>query len=316
MIAYLSTILMLAMIAGLAGLGLNVQWGQCGLVNFGIAGVFATGAYVTAIVGLAGHNPMLAMAAAAATCAAASGALALLAARLEGDYLAIVTLGFAEVIRLITLNENWLTNGALGLSGVPRPFENLFPGVDYQKVLMIFTFLVVVCVFAVLQILSRSPFGRALRAVRDDDVVAATLGKHTLSLRVKAFALGGAVIGLAGALHAFYLTYIDPGQFTTTVTAYAFMAVIAGGRGSHAGLLLGAGFIMLLLEATRFLKDFIPFVDGVQLESMRLAMIGAGIIALLIFRPQGLMSEPRLHSKDLIPSDEGNANGPRTIAAP
>jgi ABC-type branched-subunit amino acid transport system permease subunit len=300
----------------LVGLGLNVQWGQCGLVNFGIAGVFATGAYVTAITGLAGQNPIIAMAAAAAAGAVASGSLALLAARLEGDYLAIVTLGFAEVIRLITLNENWLTNGALGLSGIPRPFEHLFPGVDYQKVLLIFTFLVLGTAFAVLQILSRSPFGRALRAVRDDDVVAAALGKHPVSLRVKAFALGGAVIGLAGALHAFYLTYIDPSQFTTAVTAYAFMAVIAGGRGSHVGLLLGAGFIMLLLEATRFLKDLISFVDGAQLEAMRLAMIGVGIIALLVFRPQGLMSEPRLHSRDLAPFDEGTDDGPSPIAAP
>ncbi len=316
MIAYLSTILMLAMIAGLVGLGLNVQWGQCGLVNFGIAGVFATGAYVTALTGLAGLNPILAMAAAAAVGAVASGALALLAARLEGDYLAIVTLGFAEVIRLITLNETWLTNGALGLSGIPRPFETLFPGVDYQKVLLIFTLLVLGGVFVVLQILARSPFGRALRAVRDDDVVAAALGKRPVSLRVKAFALGGAVIGLAGALHAFYLTYIDPSQFSTTVTAYAFMAVIAGGRGSHAGLLLGAGFIMLLFEATRFLKDFITFVDGAQLESIRLAAIGAGIIALLIFRPQGLMHEPRLRSGDLTPLDKGTYDGPSPVAAP
>lgn len=304
MTAYLLTILMLAAIAGLVGLGLNVQWGLCGLVNFGIAGIFAVGAYATALVGLAGGGPFLGLALAAALSAGLSALLALLAVRLEDNYLAIVTLGFSEVVRLITLNEAWLTGGALGLAGIPRPFENWVAPPDYQHVLLGFTLVIVLAVFIVLQILTRSPFGRALRAVRDDDVVAATLGKHPVMLRVKAFAIGGAIIGIAGAIQAFYLTYIDPSQFSTIVTAYAFMAVIAGGRGSHLGLLLGAGTIMMLLEATRFLKDVIPFVDGVQLAALRLALIGAGIIALLIYRPQGLMREPRLASGDLIPSSK------------
>lgn len=308
MTAYLLTILMLAAITGLVGLGLNVQWGLCGLVNFGIAGVFAVGAYVTALVGLAGGGPFLGLAAAALLSAGLSALLALLAVRLEDNYLAIVTLGFAEVIRLVSLNEAWLTGGALGLSGIPRPFESWVAPAYYQHVLLGFTLAIVLAVFLILQVLTRSPFGRALRAVRDDDAVAATLGKRPVVLRVKAFAIGGAIIGIAGAIHAFYLTYIDPSQFSTIVTAYAFMAVIAGGRGSHLGLLIGAGTIMVLLEATRFLKDVIPFVDGVQLAALRLALIGAGIIALLIYRPRGLMREPRLKSVDLFPTpDERSA---------
>ena len=124
-------------------------------------------------------------------------------------------------------------------------------------------------------------------------------------LRIKAFAVGGAVMGIAGALHAFYLTYIDPTQFTPILTAYAFMAVIAGGRGSNVGLLLGAGTIMALIEATRFLKDAIPILDSTRLAALRLALIGVGIIVLLIYRPQGLVAEPRLRSRDVVPEDVG-----------
>ncbi|HQS11159.1 MAG: hypothetical protein B7Y12_21810 [Rhizobiales bacterium 24-66-13] len=112
-------------------------------------------------------------------------------------------------------------------------------------------------------------------------------------------------MGLAGALHAFYLTYIDPSQFTPIITAYAFMAVIAGGRGSNLGLLFGAGSIMALLEATRFLKDLVPSIDGAQLSALRLGMIGIGIVLLLILRPQGLVTEPRRRATEFFPDAKG-----------
>jgi ABC-type branched-subunit amino acid transport system permease subunit len=110
-------------------------------------------------------------------------------------------------------------------------------------------------------------------------------------------------MGIAGALHAFYLTYIDPAQFTPIVTAYAFMAVIAGGRGSNVGLLVGAGSIMALLEGTRFLKDFVSVIDGTQLSALRLGLIGVGIVLLLILRPQGLVPEPRRRAADVLPKE-------------
>ena len=174
--------------------------------------------------------------------------LALLSIRLEENYLAIVTIGFGEVVRILLLNESWLTGGAIGIADIPRPFVSLVSPARYDIVLLCFALALVALMFALLEILVRSPFGRVLRAVRDDATVAAALGKPVLLLRVKAFAIGGAVMGLAGALHAFYLTYIDPSQFTSIITAYAFMAVIAGGRGSNTGLLFGAGTIMALLE--------------------------------------------------------------------
>jgi ABC-type branched-subunit amino acid transport system permease subunit len=304
MIAYLITIAILVCIAGLVGLALNLQWGLAGLVNFGVVGFVAIGAYVTAL--LAPHLGWLpAMIAAAALSALLSGGLALLAIRLEENYLAIVTIGFGEVVRLVILNEDWLTRGALGIADIPRPFANLGETFGGDAVFIVFAVALVALVFLILEGMARSPFGRALRAIRDDATVTAALGKNVFALRVRAFAVGGAVMGIAGALHAFYLTYIDPGQFTPIVTAYAFMAVIAGGRGSNVGLLVGAGSIMALLEGTRFLKDFITVIDGVQLSALRLGLIGAGIVLLLILRPQGLVPEPRRRAADALPRETG-----------
>lgn len=306
MIAYLTTLIVLVVVSALVGLALNVQWGVAGLVNFGVVGFVALGAYTTALLA----PPLgwfLAMISAAALCALISTVLAFLSIRLEENYLAIVTIGFGEVVRILLLNESWLTGGALGIADIPRPFVTLVPPQRYDLMLAGFAIALLAIAFVLLETLVRSPFGRALRAVRDDATVAAALGKPVLLLRVKAFATGGAVMGTAGALHAFYLTYIDPSQFTSIITAYAFMAVIAGGRGSNFGLLFGAGTIMVLLEATRFLKDAFAVIDGTQLAALRLGLIGLGIVLLLILRPQGLLPEPQRKANDFFPDHEGTS---------
>jgi branched-chain amino acid transport system permease protein len=305
MMAYLVTITVLVAVAALVGLALNLQWGIAGMVNFGIVGFVALGAYATAL--LAPRLGWLAaMLCASLLCTVCSAILSLLSIRLADDYLAIVTIGFGEVVRIVLLNEGWLTGGAIGIPGIQRPLAELVSPQRSDLVLLVFALALVALVFILLEALVRSPFGRALRAVRDDATVAAALGKPVLLLRVKAFAVGGAVMGLAGALHAFHLTYIDPSQFTSIITAYAFMAVIAGGRGSNTGLLLGATTIMALLEATRFLKDLIPVIDGAQLAALRLGLTGVGIIMLLILRPDGVLSEPRRRVRDLFPDERGS----------
>ena len=303
MIVYFSTLVVLVSMAALIGLGLNFQWGVAGLVNFGVVGFVALGAYATALT--AGHVGWLgAMTIAALVSAASSTLLAFLSIRLSDDYLAIVTIGFGEVVNILLLNEDWLTGGALGIANIPRPMSSVIPAAEYGYVLPLFSILLVGLTFLVLETLVRSPFGRALRAVRDDPVVASSLGKPVLLLRLKAFAIGSAVMGIAGALHAFYLTYIDPGQFTSIMTAYAFMAVILGGRGSNIGLLVGACTIMALIEATRFLKDALNMIDGVQLFALRLGLVGLGIILLLLLRPQGLLPEPRRRARDFFNNKE------------
>ncbi|WP_454624920.1 branched-chain amino acid ABC transporter permease [Bradyrhizobium cenepequi] len=303
MMVYLSTVVVLVSVAALVGLGLNFQWGVAGLVNFGVVGFVALGAY-TAALSVSHVGWLVAMVIAAAVSAAASTVLAFLSIRLADDYLAIVTIGFGEVINILLLNEDWLTGGALGIANIPRPLSSIIPATQYDTILPFLAMLLVALAFAALETLVRSPLGRALRAVRDDPTVASALGKPVLVLRIKAFAVGGAVMGIAGALHAFYLTYIDPGQFTSIITAYAFMAVILGGRGSNLGLLIGACTIMSLIEATRFLKDTLSIVDGVQLAALRLGLVGLGIILLLLLRPQGLLAEPHQRVRDFFPDSK------------
>lgn len=294
MISYFVTILTLVGIIAILGLALNLQWGLCGMVNFGLAGFFALGAYTAALVALAGGGTLFATICAATICAAASAIVAVVSLRLSDEYLAILTLGFGEVMRLVSLNEGWLTNGSLGLPGIPRPFWGWVPEEYYEYFFLGLLALVILAIFLALEMLLRSPFGRAVRALREDDVVATTLGKDVVLLRIKVFALGGVIIGIAGSFHAFYLTYIDPTQFSAILTAYVFMAVIAGGRGSNVGLMVGAVSLMAGIEGTRFLKDFLNVFDATQLSAIRLIMIGLGLILLLIYRPQGFFPEYRL----------------------
>jgi len=139
--------------------------------------------------------------------------------------------------------------------------------------------------------------GRTLRAIREDDVVAGVLGKNVLRHRVQVFALGGAFMGLAGALYAHYVQNISPDVFMPMVAIFIWMSVIVGGAGNNWGLLVGAGIVMSILEGTRFLGDFISFFDAEQLSSIRILMIGILLIVILRVRPQGLIPEPKYQFK-------------------
>ncbi len=303
MIAYLSTLAVLVSVAALVGLGLNFQWGVAGLVNFGVVGFVALGAYATALtVPYAGW--LGAMVIAAAVSAAMSTVLAFLSTRLCGELPRHRHHRLWRGGRYSPAQRKLADGRGARHCRHPAAVRLLVPAAQYDAFLLGFAVLLVIVTFLVLEMLVRSPLGRALRAVRDDPTVAGALGKPVLLLRIKAFAIGGAVMGIAGSLHAFYLTYIDPSQFTSIITAYAFMAVILGGRGSNVGLVIGAGTIMALIEATRFLKDALNVVDGAQLAALRLGLIGIGIILLLILRPQGMLAEPYQRVRDFFPDDK------------
>ena len=282
--------------SAILALALNFQWGLGGMVNFGLAGFYALGAYACALLMLrGGFNTFFAALGAMAVVGALSGIVALVTLRVtEEDYFAIVTLGVGEMLRLVALNEDWLTRGALGLTGIPRPLNAMIAPPSYPYFMLALSLVLVAACVWFLGRLARAPFGRVVRAVREDDVVASTLGKNVLWARVRIFAIGGALIGLAGSLHSFYYQYIDPTQFSNIVIAYAFMAVIAGGRGAHIGTVAGAAAVMVLLEGSRFAKDIIPNLGADQLAAIRIIIIGVGLILLLIFRPRGFLPEYRL----------------------
>src|SRR5580704_6613884 len=188
---YLIAMAVSAGLYALMALGLNVIWGMAGQVNLGLVGFFAVGAYVSALLTLKLGVPIAVGIIAGALAAAAVGAIvALITARLRGDYLAIVTLGFAETIRITASNEIWLTNGTDGLSGIPGPYRGTLGPELYNLLFLGIAAAVLAIAFVFAERLAQAPFGRVLRAIRDDEQVAAVAGKPVTAFKVKAFALG------------------------------------------------------------------------------------------------------------------------------
>ncbi|WP_376094542.1 branched-chain amino acid ABC transporter permease [Roseomonas sp. CCTCC AB2023176] len=290
--AYLVAILVFAGFYALMAIGLNVIWGLAGMVNLGLVGFFGLGAYTSALLTTRLAWPMpLGWAAGAALGALAGAAMAVVVARLRGDYLAIVTLGFAEVIRLVASNEIWLTNGTDGISGIPGPLRGTVPPGTFNLVFLGLVWGVVAVAFVVAARLSHSPFGRVLRAVREDEDVAAVAGKPVLWFKVRAFAIGAAVIGLSGALYAHYNAFIAPEAFAPLLTIYVVLALTAGGVGSMRGAVVGAILLLLLIEGTRFVAGAMPGVTPVQKAALREGVIALSLILLLRFRPNGVIPE-------------------------
>jgi branched-chain amino acid transport system permease protein len=290
--AYIVAMLVFAGLYALMALGLNVIWGLAGMVNLGLVGFFAVGAYGSALLTTKLLWPMpLGWAAGAALAAGAGAVMAVIVARLRGDYLAIVTLGFAEVIRLVAANEIWLTNGTDGISGIPGPWRGEVSPQGFNLIFLVLVWSAVALCFFLCARISHAPFGRVLRAVREDEDVAAVAGKPVLWFKIRAFALGAAVVGLSGALYAHYNAYIAPDGFAPLLTIYIVLALTAGGVGAMRGAVVGALFVILLLEGTRFLAQEIPGVTPVQKAALRECIIALSLILLLRFRPQGLIPE-------------------------
>ncbi len=260
---------------GLLALGLNLIWGMGGMINLGLVGFFALGAYVSALAALKLGAPMILG----------------LGVALRGDYLAIITLGFSEVVRLIAGNEIWLTRGTDGISGIPGPWRGRLTPEQFNLVYLAIVIAALAVVVAVLELLRRSPYGRVLRAIRDDEQVAEVAGKPVRAFKVEAFALSAAVLGLAGGLYAHYTSFIAPDAFVPLVTIYVVLALTIGGTGNNWGAVLGACFVVFFLESTRFATAWLPGLEPVQVAAVREFVIGVSLILVLRFRPAGILPE-------------------------
>src|SRR5204862_1623202 len=289
---YLVAMVTFAGLYGLLALGLNLVWGMAGMINLGLVGFFALGAYVSALATLELGVPMAAgLLAAMVLTAAAGAAVALATARLRGDYLAIITLGFSEVVRLVASNELWLTNGTDGISGIPGPWRGRVAPQTFNVIYLAMVVLAVLAVLAVCERIRHSPYGRVLRAIRDDDQVAAVAGKRVIVFKVQAFAVSAAILGLAGALWGHYTSFIAPDVFTPLVTIYVVLALTAGGTGNNVGAVLGAALVIFLMEGTRFATGWLGGLAPVQVAALREALIGAALLVVLRVRPRGLLPE-------------------------
>ncbi len=280
--------MLIAGIYGIFALGLNLQWGYAGLLNFGHVAFMAIGAYATILLSMNGISLPLAVLAGMILAGVAGAFLGVATLKLREDYLAIVTIGFSEILRFLLLNEAWLTKGSFGLYGYPRPFQDLVSAQDYNLLLMCIVVFALAVVYALLEILARSPWGRVLKSIRDDEAVSVSLGKNAFQYKIQTLVLGSAIAALSGSLLAFYLQYINPMNFQPVETFYAWIIVIMGGSGNNRGTIIGAILLWGFFSTTRFIEGYLYFSPSAA-SAMRIVLIGTILIVLMMFRPQGIL---------------------------
>ena len=312
--SYLAGFVIFAGVYSVFALGLNIQWGFTGLFNIGIAGFFTLGAYTTALMTTQPPDPalfedfkfggnwseigfldlgfdlwfFLGIAAAAVVCGVVALIIGYVTLRLRDDYLAIATLGIAETIRLFFLNEKWVANGSKGLYRIPAFLGDLISPkhYDYLYVVVVLGFLAVL--FLAVERAVKSPWGRVLRAIREDEVAAAASGKDVFKFKLQAFILGAVIMGIGGALFAHHFRFLAPLTFDPLLATFIIWAMLmVGGSGNNLGAILGAFVVWAIWSGTQFLPGI--FAD----PSLRLFMVGVLIVAVILLRPGGILGEER-----------------------
>ncbi|AXV17919.1 branched-chain amino acid ABC transporter permease (plasmid) [Neorhizobium sp. SOG26] len=307
-IAYLVFFLIVALTYSIVVMGLNLQWGFTGLFNAGVVGFFAIGAYGTAVltgpdraeliggfglpfpVGVIGGMIL-------STLAALVVGLATL--RLREEYLAISTFGIAISIQLVALNFDTLTGGAQGLTGIPRPLFATFgsPGA-YNLFYLGLVATVAAVVYFGLQAALHSPWGRLLKAIREDETAAASLGKNPAMVRLQAFVLGSTLMGLAGGLYVGFIGYVSPMDFLPILTFQIWAMLIVGGSGNNRGAIVGAVGVWALWTMSGFaISRLLPVEYQSQGGAIQVIIIGLLIVLTLLFRPRGLIGEAQSVSR-------------------
>ncbi|MEG1602205.1 MAG: branched-chain amino acid ABC transporter permease [Cloacibacillus sp.] len=296
---YKIQVLNLIAVNAILAVSLNLIYGFTGLFSLAHAGFMAIGAYVTAILILPAAQkemmfilePMIwpfsvmqapffiAVVAGGFVAAVVGLFIALPCLRLGGDYLGIATLGFGEIIRVLLTNMTPVTNGALGLKGIPG-YANL--GWNY--------FWCVVTCYVIIKLLS-SNFGNTLRAVRDDEVAAKAMGINTFRTRTISFVIGAFFAGVGGSLMGSLITTIDPKMFNFQLTFNILMFVVVGGLGSITGSLVGTVVITVLLEWLRFVEDSITFGSYVfpGIPGMRMLIFSILLLFIILYRREGII---------------------------
>nr|WP_319385088.1 branched-chain amino acid ABC transporter permease [uncultured Roseibium sp.] len=301
-VSYLVFFTTVAAILGIAVLGLNLQWGNTGLFNGGVVASFGAGAYGTLILGgapqdsqLGGYELFYPLALLGGMVAAGilAWAVGRLTLRLRHDYLAIATFGVAVAFENVMRNATSITGGAQGIRGFERPFrEMLGDGFTYNVAFLIVVLLILCAVYIFLERLTVSPFGRLLRAIREDETAARSLGKSPDRIRLISFVTGSVIIGLAGSLYGTFYAFVSPQDVLPILTFQIWAMLIVGGAGNAKGALAGA---FLIWGAWTFsgwaLSRFAPVEAQLYTGSIQFVLIGLVIVGMLLWRPQGLFPE-------------------------
>jgi branched-chain amino acid transport system permease protein len=324
-ISFLTGFAILVAIFAILALGLNVQWGYTGIFNFGVVAFFMVGAYTAGIitkepatteyvryVGGFGDKldfipfldseqwlPFLfATAGAAIVAGALAFVLSIPTLRLREDYLAIATIGIAELLRRVVIEEKGLVNSDRGLIGVPAPLEDLVNPPEYKFIFFGLVVALVILILIALEAGSRSPWGRVLKAIREDETTAAAAGKDIFNFKMQSFVVGAMIMGVGGAAYAYYSRSVSPDAFTHFFGTFLIWAMlIVGGSGNNKGAILGAYIVWGFYSITGLMRAY--FADwGVEFLELRMSFIrdfvvGALIVIVLLLRPAGLLPEER-----------------------
>jgi branched-chain amino acid transport system permease protein len=312
-VLYLIILLVYTAVDAMACLGLSQQFGVAGVTNFGFIIFQAVGAYVAAVLALPSDTanggfqtyiggfglpfPLPWIGAAVAGGLLALPFTFLVGRRLRGDFAAVGLLVTAVLLNLLVVNYRPLFNGAAGTSLVPAPLQSgMFVGTSngYQFGFAIGGLILAVAVFWFVRRITESPYGRTLRAMRDNDKVADSLGKNLVALRTGVLVTGGAIAGLSGAILVSFIGVWDPAAWSYAETIVLFTAIIVGGAGNHLGALLGAVLVPVgFEEITRFISNNNPTLPPNLLPSLQWVAIGLLIAIFLWLRPQGVLPERR-----------------------
>jgi len=314
-LSFLTSFAVMASIYAIFSLGLNVQWGYTGLLNFGIAGFFCIGAYTSALIttpkpsgalaeyvdqAIGLNQPFLVgVVGAAIACGLVAALIGLLTLRLKEGYLAISTIGIAESIRIFFNNEAWLANGPQGLVGLPKPLHGLVPPKYYNYIYLVIVLAFLAIIYIALERGIRSPWGRVLRAIREDEVMAGADGKDVFIFKLQSLVLGAMIMGVGGALYAHFSAAIQPSTFTPMFGTFIIWTMLtAGGTGNNKGAILGTFVVWAIWSwSTYFIRKVVPAGFETRAPYIRYILIGLLLVIILLRRPRGLIGEERQVSK-------------------
>jgi len=302
--SYLVFFLVMAGIYAITTLGLNLQWGFTGMMNVGVVGFFGVGAYAAGLLtgpdypdtlGGLGLPPVIGYLGAMLASGIVAFVVGLLTIRLRHDFLAVATFGIAVCIQMLAMNLKPLTRGFDGLHSLPRPFASLAATPFLSNLyFLVMVLLVGGALLWALERLVRSPWGRVLRAIREDEEASAALGKYAVSYRLQTFVLGSMLMGLSGALYASFMGFVSPQDLLPIFTFQIFVMLIVGGSGNNFGAVIGAVMIWALWTLSEtVLGAFLPPELERQASAIRVVLVGLILVLMLLYRPQGLLAERR-----------------------
>ena len=310
LVSYLVFFPTMGFVLSIAVLGLNLQWGYTGLFNGGVAAFFGAGAYGVILFGGSNKAGQLigfglpypfAVAGAVLLAGLLAWIVGLITTHLRHDYLAIATFGVAIAVENFARNAEPITGGAKGLRGFERPFETVINDPFwFNLAYLIFVFVVLIIVYNILENIGQSPFGRLLRAIREDEVAAQSLGKSPARVRLQAFIFGSMIMGLSGALYATFYAFISPQDIVPILTFQIWSMLIVGGSGNNKGAVFGTLIVWAGWVGSGWvLTQFAPVEMQLYIGTIQFIMIGLIIVLTLLIRPKGLLPEKLIISRSV-----------------